>query len=161
MQKNEEDYHAHTSDDRGGYASRIERWRVCDLHALPMTATGRRATDDNRAMRTGMLAAGGIISALAASSCCVLPLLFVSAGISGAWIGSLTALAPYQPIFVGFAAISIMAGFRSVYRHKQATCAGPDCGTPLSRRFTKLALWAGLLVLLVAGTAEWWAKFLA
>jgi len=108
-----------------------------------------------------MLAAGGIIAALAASTCCVLPLLFVSIGISGAWIGSLTALAPYQPIFLGAAAVSIMAGFWSVYRHRPVACTGPDCGTSLSRRITKLALWAGLLVLLVAGSAEWWARLLA
>lgn len=50
-----------------------------------------------------LLAATALVSAIAASSCCVLPLLFVSVGISGAWIGSLTALAPYQPIFLAVA----------------------------------------------------------
>lgn len=108
-----------------------------------------------------MLATGGILSALAASSCCVLPLLFVSVGISGTWIGSLTALAPYQPIFLGLAGASIGAGFWSVYRKDQAVCTGPECGTQLSQRVTKAALWAGLVVLIVAGTAEWWARLLA
>jgi mercuric ion transport protein len=44
-----------------------------------------------------MTAIAGVLGAIAASSCCVLPLLFVSLGVSGAWIGNLTALAPYQP----------------------------------------------------------------
>ena len=60
-------------------------------------------------------------------------------GISGAWIGSLTALAPYQPIFLGLAGASIAAGFWSVYR-RQAACARQDCGTPVSQRVTKAFL---------------------
>ncbi|MEZ5908178.1 MAG: mercuric transporter MerT family protein [Hyphomicrobiaceae bacterium] len=66
-------------------------------------------------------------------------------GRPGAWIGALTPLAPYQPIFLGAAAASTMAGFWLVYRHKPVACAGPDCGTPHSRRINRLALWAGLL----------------
>lgn len=108
-----------------------------------------------------LLAATALVSAIAASSCCGLPLLFVSVGISGAWIGSFTALAPYQPIFLAVAGASIAAGFWSVYRRSQTACAGPDYGTPLSQRLIKGALWAGLVVLIVAGSAEWWARFLA
>jgi len=45
----------------------------------------------------GILAAGGVIGALAASSCCIVPLALFALGISGAWIGNLTALAPSLP----------------------------------------------------------------
>jgi mercuric ion transport protein len=44
-----------------------------------------------------LVAAGGVLGAFAASSCCIAPLALFSLGISGAWIGNLTALAPYQP----------------------------------------------------------------
>lgn len=124
-------------------------------------SAGRQEISDAWAMPTRLLVAGGFVSALAASTCCVLPLLFVSVGISGVWIGSLTALAPYQPIFLGAAAASIAAGFWSVYRRRRAACAGPECGTPTSQRITKVALWAGLVVLIIAGSAEWWARLLA
>ena len=50
--------------------------------------------------KRGWLAAGGIIGAIVASSCCILPLVLVLAGVSGAWIGSLTALDPYKPYFI-------------------------------------------------------------
>lgn len=109
---------------------------------------------------TRLLAAIAVASAIAASSCCVLPLLFVSVGISGAWIGSFTALAPYQPVFLGLATASIAGGFWSVYRSRQLTCVGPDCGTPVSQRLTKAALWAGLVASMIAGSAEWWARLL-
>jgi hypothetical protein len=36
----------------------------------------------------------GILSAIGASICCVGPLLLLALGVSGAWIGSLTALEP-------------------------------------------------------------------
>ena len=38
--------------------------------------------------RRGLLATGGLIGAILASSCCIAPLAFVTLGISGAWIGS-------------------------------------------------------------------------
>ena len=41
------------------------------------------------------LIAGGI-SALLASACCLGPLVLIMLGISGAWIGSLTLLEPYN-----------------------------------------------------------------
>ena len=47
-----------------------------------------------------LMAAGGLLGALAASSCCIVPLVLFGLGISGAWIGSLTRLAPYQPCFI-------------------------------------------------------------
>jgi mercuric ion transport protein len=44
-----------------------------------------------------VMAMGGNLGALAASSCCLLPLTLFSLGISGAWIANFTRLAPYQP----------------------------------------------------------------
>ena len=108
-----------------------------------------------------LLATGAVLGAIAASSCCVLPLVFVSVGISGAWIGTLTKLAPYQPIFLAVAAGCITAGFWSIYGRKQVVCERPGCGTATSRRATKLALWTGVVILTAAGSAEWWAKLLS
>ncbi|CCE10378.1 Mercuric transport protein (Mercury ion transport protein) (fragment) [Bradyrhizobium sp. STM 3843] len=43
---------------------------------------------------TTLMAAGGLLGALAASSCCILPVVLFSLGISGAWIGNFTQLSP-------------------------------------------------------------------
>jgi mercuric ion transport protein len=40
-----------------------------------------------------------VASSLIASTCCVLPLVLVLAGITGAWISSLAALRPLTPVF--------------------------------------------------------------
>src|SRR6266853_1980046 len=66
---------------------------------------------DNR-RRQSLMAAGGLLGAIAASSCCILPLALFGLGVSGAWIGNFTRLAPYQPCFV--AATAVMAADRTI-----------------------------------------------
>ena len=56
-----------------------------------------------------MLAFGGLLGALAAASCCIMPLVLFGLGVSGAWIGNLTRLAPYQPIFIA-ASLAFLGG---------------------------------------------------
>jgi mercuric ion transport protein len=47
------------------------------------------------------------LAAIVGSLCCVAPLLLLTLGISGAWIGQLTALEPYRRIFIGVTAIFV------------------------------------------------------
>ncbi|MDA1100125.1 MAG: mercuric transporter MerT family protein [Proteobacteria bacterium] len=92
--------------------------------------------------RKSWIAAGGILGAIAASSCCILPLVLFSLGIGGAWIGNLTALAPYQPIFVVITLGFLGYGYWLVYRKPKADCAeGAACARPLPSRIVKLSLW--------------------
>lgn len=109
----------------------------------------------------GWLAAGGVMGAFLASACCVGPLVLLTLGISGAWIGNLTALEPFKPIFAVIALGFIGAGFRQVYLRKPTVCEpGSYCGRPSSARITKTALWASLILVLAALTIDWWAPFL-
>jgi mercuric ion transport protein len=89
-----------------------------------------------------LAAVGGILGALAASSCCILPLALFSLGIGGAWIGNLTALAPYQPIFIAITLGFLAAGVYLVYlRPKRACAADEACARPLPSRMVKMSLW--------------------
>lgn len=104
---------------------------------------------------------GASIAAIGASVCCVVPLALVLLGISGAWIGNLTALEPYKPIFAVIAFGFIGAGFRQVYFRKPVVCEpGSYCASPASTRITKAALWAALILVLAALTIGWWAPLL-
>lgn len=89
----------------------------------------------------GAAAVGGVLGALAASACCILPLVLFGAGIGGAWVSNLTALAPYQPIFVTFTVAVLALGFWRVYRPQRACAEGEACARPLPNRFVKAALW--------------------
>ncbi len=108
--------------------------------------------------KNGLLATGGILGAILASSCCIVPLILISLGVSGAWIGSLTALEPYKPIFIGITALFLAAGFWHVYFKKPEPCEeGSYCSRPSSSRISKAALWIATLVVLLALTIDYWA----
>jgi hypothetical protein len=51
-------------------------------------------------MNTNLALVGGVLAGIGASACCVGPFLLLSLGIGGAWIGHLTTLEPYRPIFI-------------------------------------------------------------
>ena len=111
--------------------------------------------------KDNLLAAGGILGAIGASSCCLLPLVFALTGISGAWIGFLTKFAPYQPIFLGIAGISVGLGLWRAYGRQPAACAGPRCGTTVSRLVTRTVLWVSAALTVIAATTAWWVQLLA
>lgn len=113
---------------------------------------------DTEARKRRLFAAGGVIGAILASTCCVVPLLFVTLGISGAWIGNLTALEPYKPYFAGVALVFIGLGFRQVYfKAKPACVEGSYCARPQSAFIAKTALWLSTVFVLLALTINWWA----
>ena len=110
------------------------------------------AVPDNAAIGRAQkfVAAGGILGAIAASSCCIAPLVLFSLGISGAWIGNLTALAPYQPYFIAATLACLGYGYWLVYRPSKVACAeGSACARPLPNRFVMFGLI--LATFLVAG----------
>src|SRR6476619_218130 len=88
--------------------------------------------------RQWLIAAGGLLGALAASSCCILPLAVFGLGVSGAWIGNFTRLAPLQPYFIAATLAFLGYGYWLVYRSGARACAdGGICGRPLPNRIVK------------------------
>ena len=97
------------------------------------------------------MAVGGLLGALAASSCCILPLVLFGLGISGAWIGNFTRLAPYQPYFVAATFAFLGAGYWLVHRARQRPCAdGNVCAHRLPNRLVNGAL---ILATILLGAA--------
>ena len=92
---------------------------------------------------------GGMLGALGAASCCIAPLVLFSLGISGAWIGNLAALAPYQPYFVAPTLALLALGYTMVYRKPKAV-EGAICAQPNLGRVTKPALWAATALISAA-----------
>src|SRR6516164_4283701 len=111
--------------------------------------------------RIGLVAAVGMLGALAATSCCIVPLVLFALGVGGAWIGNLTALAPYQPIFITATLIFLGMGYYLVYGRRGAACAeGRPCARPLPRRGVKLALWAATTLVASAIAVPYLARAL-
>src|SRR6266404_1090289 len=101
------------------------------MHHEPMTIKDDHPPFDPRRGQR-LMAVGGLLGALAASSCCILPLVLFSLGVSGAWIGNFTRLAPYQPYFIAATLAFLGYGYWLVYRSSTRACAdGETCARPL------------------------------
>jgi len=101
--------------------------------------------------RQSLMAAGGLFGALAASSCCILPLTLFSLGVSGAWIGNFTRLAPYQPWFIAATMAFLGCGYWLVYRSSLLACAdGEVCTRPLPNRIVKAGLILATILVVAA-----------
>lgn len=120
------------------------------MSELSNTGLMESAPDDN-SRKVKLIAAGGILGALAASTCCIIPLVLFSLGISGAWIGQLTALSAYQPIFITITLGFLFYGYWLVYRKPKIACAeGEACARPLPNIIVKSALWIATALILLA-----------
>lgn len=109
--------------------------------------------------KKGWFAAGGVVGAILASTCCIAPLLLLMLGVSGAWIGNLTALEPYKPVFAGVALVFIGLGFRQIYFKVQPVCEdGSYCARPESALIAKTVLWLSTVLVVLALTINWWAS---
>ncbi|HEY2875712.1 MAG TPA: mercuric transporter MerT family protein [Reyranella sp.] len=107
--------------------------------------------DTNLRRGQKLLAAGGLLGALAASSCCILPLALFGLGVSGAWIGNFTQLAPYQPYFLAVTLGFLGAGYWLVYRSSKLACAdGETCARPLPNLLVKVGLVLATILVVAA-----------
>lgn len=95
---------------------------------------------------------GGGIAAIAASACCLGPLILVSLGIGGAWVSNLTMLEPYRPILIGLALICMAFAYRKIYFAKAANDCLPDtlCAKPQTKRNYRLIFWIVSVLVLIA-----------
>ena len=97
----------------------------------------------------GALFAGGL-AAILASTCCLGPLILVALGFSGAWIGNLTALEPYRPIFIGVALVAMFFAWRRIFRPVQACKPDEVCAIPQVRTTYKIISWGVSVLVLIA-----------
>ncbi len=119
------------------------------------------ASERSETGRQRLVAVSGILGALAASSCCIVPLILFSLGIGGAWIGNLTALAPYKPLFVTGTVGVLGYGFYLVYWKPRRACAdGAACARPIPSRLVQIALWIATVLVIAAFAFDYVAPLL-
>jgi mercuric ion transport protein len=101
----------------------------------------------------------GVLAAIVASVCCVGPLVLLALGISGAWIGNLTALEPYRPAFVGLTLLFLGIAFRKLYLVQHVCGPGAACADPQALGRQRLLFWSVAVVLLGLLAVPWVAPF--
>jgi mercuric ion transport protein len=120
------------------------------MHHAAMTINQDARTANVRRQQR-LMAAGGLVGALAASSWCILPLVRFSLGVSGAWIGNFTRLAPYQPYFIAVTIVCLGYGYWLVYRSTKPACADGDaCARAPPDRLVKTGLIVASLLAVAA-----------
>ena len=95
---------------------------------------------------------GGVIAAIAASLCCVGPLVLVMLGIGGAWVANLAMLEPFRPYFLGAAVIALFFAWKKIYRvPAEAVCTpGSLCAMPQTTRIYKVLFWIVAVLIVLA-----------
>ena len=94
---------------------------------------------------------GGLLAGIAASLCCVGPLILLLLGFGGAWVSNLTVLEPYRPIFVGIAVVALVIAYLRIFRTKpELSCdEGKVCVQPKVNRLYQW-LFLGVVVVVLA-----------
>lgn len=99
------------------------------------------STSEENTRNWGLAAALG--AAVAASACCTIPLALVALGFGGAWIGTLTALEPFRPLFIALAVGALAyAGYHEWRLTRRPDCA---CETSLSTPLRRALLGVGVV----------------
>ena len=117
-----------------------------DIQAATRLVTGEKT------QRT-LLAGGGVLGAVAMTSCCIMPLVLFSLGATEVWIGNLAALYPYKLYFFVPAVGFLAGGFYTAYRKPAARECGSDavCALPPTfNRINRIVLWAASVLVLAA-----------
>lgn len=92
-----------------------------------------------------------LLAAIAASLCCLVPLILVLLGVGGAWLSTLTALEPWRPLF-SVVALGILAAAAWTLYGPTARCRGDRlCIAPavLARRRWLFWLTTTVIILLL------------
>ncbi|MEW6347148.1 MAG: mercuric transporter MerT family protein [Paraburkholderia sp.] len=83
----------------------------------------------------------GVLATIGASVCCVAPLVLLALGIGGTCVSSLTAMAPYRPIFIGLTLLFLGLAFRRLYLVPQVCAPGAPCVDPRTVKRQRLTFW--------------------
>ena len=100
------------------------------------------------ALNAGGSLVASVLAGIGASLCCVGPLVLLALGVSGAWIGTVTALEPYRPIFIGLTLLFLGFAFRRLYLVPQGCAPGTPCPDPHASSRQRTIFWMVAVLLL-------------
>ncbi len=103
---------------------------------------------------------GAVVAAIAASSCCIGPIILVALGIGGA--GAVASLAAYRPYLLAMTAALLAVGFYLTYRAPRLAKADAcGCDRPKTNRVGRAGLWIATVVVVAFGAAPQVMAYLA
>jgi len=133
----------------------MDKVEVADSANVPVAIP-----EDNKPTTTGGTLIIGLLAGLTASACCAGPLLLLMLGISGSWIGNLSALEPYRPIFIVVAVVFLGLAYRKIYLAPKACSSDAVCGTLQGKRSQKTIFLITTLIVVLSIAFPWYGPFL-
>jgi mercuric ion transport protein len=107
--------------------------------------------------KTNLPLIGGILAAFLSTVCCIVPLLLLTLGISGAWISNLTALEPYKPFFIIFSCLLLWVAYQNIFLAEAICEKDKPCATPQNNQKYKMIFWIASVFILGSATTSFWA----
>jgi len=102
---------------------------------------------------------GGLLAGIGASACCVGPFLLLSLGVSGSWIGNLSAMDTYRPYLIGLTLIFMGLAFRKLYLVPQVCAVDTPCASPDYVKKQRIIFWVISIFVLLMITFPYYAPY--
>jgi len=102
----------------------------------------------------------GLLAGLTASACCAGPLILLMLGISGSWIGNLSALEPYRPFFILLAVVFLGLAYRKIFLKPKSCDTNAVCATEQGKRSQQVIFWITTLVVMLSISFPWYAPLI-
>jgi mercuric ion transport protein len=116
-----------------------------------LTVSTKPAASTMKTVPTGKPSALAIVgagmAAIGASICCVVPLVLVLMGISGAWIANLTALDRWRPWFTAATVLCLVVAFWHLYGPASRCRTDGSCVEPRTLAQRRRWLWSATVVI--------------
>lgn len=100
-----------------------------------------------------------VVTAIAASACCIGPVVAVTLGASALGAASIQ-LEPYRPLFVTLTLAFFGFAFYRVYRPAADVCTPESTCGPASQTRAKVMLWIAAAVAVILVTFPYYIEFL-
>ena len=132
----------------GASACRLYAGGAPSVDSIRESIASARGRAKSRPRTIALPLIGALTAVVAASACCVLPIVLAVIGVSGAGLGA--TFTPYRPYLLIATALALLAGFWLAYRPQRDACG---CAAPRRRKKARVALW--LTTIITIGVAAY------
>jgi|TARA_R100001377_G_scaffold13980_2_gene7067 mercuric ion transport protein len=101
-----------------------------------------------------------IVAGIGASACCIGPLLLLSLGIGGAWVGNLTAMEPYSGYFTAITLAILGVVFHKLYIAPQRCKEDSICANPKILKNQRIIFWLVSITLIAMMSFPYYADYI-
>jgi mercuric ion transport protein len=101
-----------------------------------------------------------ILAGIGASACCIGPLLLLSLGVSGAWIGNLTAMEPYSDYFSIATLLILALVFKKLYITPKKCKDDDICVNPKVLTNQRIIFWLVSIILVAMMSFPYYADYI-